>query len=294
MRGKKFIVFNLIVLTTIYFSGCQENNDPISPNYKQSGLKIEVPADVNGKVLKEMIGVNITKHINDIKGNNVTSGGLEDQYLIDDFNNDGVADVAVRRGNLLIIDTNRDGVADHAFYFGNGNSERGYYTTNGGIAIVRGNSIFIDDNLDGITDRSFTFGNGNNDAEYIFMKPSGVAVRRADASSVANHIIVDINMDGYADSDFYWGNGNNESQYLHGFYSLSGWGLRRDYIWHLYGTSNTYSYGLGNNEDGYFLGKFPGNSSYNTVAVLRGNTFYYDNNMDGSHNGTFSFGTGLK
>ncbi|MBS3946382.1 MAG: hypothetical protein KGZ42_12835 [Melioribacter sp.] len=114
-----------------------------------------------------MVGKNITS-VSHLKGKNITSGGLEDQYLIDDFNNDSYADIAVRRGNLIIIVTNRDGVSDIAFTYGNGNSERGYYTSNGSIAIVRNNSIFIDDNLDGITDRSFTFGNGNSEAEYIF------------------------------------------------------------------------------------------------------------------------------
>lgn len=93
------------------------------------------------------------------------------------------------------MDYNRDGVSDHSFTFGNGNSERGYYNTDGGIAIVRGNAIYIDDNLDGIADRSFTFGNGNSESEYLLMRPSGIAVRRG------NLIIWDLNMDGIPNSN---------------------------------------------------------------------------------------------
>ncbi|MBS3946381.1 MAG: hypothetical protein KGZ42_12830 [Melioribacter sp.] len=102
-------------------------------------------------------------------------------------------------------------------------------------------------------------------------------------------------MNGIADVDFYWGNGNNESQYGHGFPfpSSGGWGLRRNYTWYFYNMSVTYNYGLGDTENGYFLGEYAGNGNY-TLAVLRGNTLYYDTNWDSQHDGTFSFGTGLK
>ncbi|MDD3558912.1 MAG: hypothetical protein PHW27_10085 [Melioribacteraceae bacterium] len=187
------------------------------------------------------------------------------------------------------MDYNRDGISDHSFTFGNGNSERGYYTTNGGIAIVRGNAIYIDDNLDGIADRSFTFGNGSSESEYLFMRPIGIAVRRG------NLIIWDLNMDGIPNSSFTFGNGNSEDQYSHAPVILgsSGWGLRRDYTWYVYPSGN-YSYGNGNQEDGYFFGKFPGGTSYYECAVLRYNTLYYDNDNDGQSEGSFSFGTGLK
>lgn len=283
----------IIAVAIIFTVACNENEELITQNVT-TGLKIPIEDKVQGKIINEMIGIDITNNT-DIKLKSVTSGGLEDQYLIDDFNRDGRADVAVRRGNLIIIDTNRDGVSDLAFTFGNGSSERGYYTSNGGIAIVRNNSIFIDDNLDGLADRSFTYGNGNSDAQYIFMRPSGIAVRRADINPTANHIIVDYNMDGYSDVDFYWGLGDSENQYDHGFPfpSSGGWGLRRNQVWHFYNTVSTYSYGNGTSEDGYFLGKYTGNGTY-YEAVLRGNTFYFDGNYDGVADGSFSFGTGLK
>ncbi len=239
-----------------------------------------------------MIGINIENQ-NNVKSRSISSGELEDQYLIDDFNNDGMADIAVRRGNLIIIDTNRDGISNLAFTFGYGNLERGYYTSNGGIAVVRNSSIFIDDNFDGLADRSFSFGNGNSESEYIFMKPSGIAVRRMDYNNLANHIYVDYNMDGYSDVDFFFGNGASENQYTHGFMGISGWALRRDYVWHSYTNSNTYSFGNGNSEKGYFLGEYVGGGNY-FMGILRGNTIYYDSNMDGLSDGNYSFGTGLK
>ncbi|MCX6168677.1 MAG: hypothetical protein NTX65_05035 [Ignavibacteriales bacterium] len=278
------VLLAIIAIST----SCTSQEDSITANVP-SGLKIPVESNINGKIIREMIGIDITHKNKLSKTSSVLSGGLEDQYLVDDFNHDGYADVAVRRGYYILIDTNRDGVSDIAFSFGNGNSERCYEPSNGGIAIVRGSSVYVDDNLDGTADRSFSFGNGNSEDQYIFMRPSGIAVRRG------NQIIYDYGMDGNADGNFYFGNGNSEDQYIHGFDlpSSGGWSLRRDYVWHHYYTTPTYSYGYGNSEDGYFLGKFDGGSNYD-FAVLRGNTLYYDNNRDGTADGNFSFGSGLK
>lgn len=292
MKSIKLLIKLSILIAIILLVTFCNKQDLITENIP-NGLKIPIENNINGSVVSELIDVDITRKNANPKVNSVSSGSLEDQYLVDDFNHDGYADVAVRRGNLLIIDTDRDGVSNFAFTFGNGNLERGYYTTNGGIAVVRGSSIFIDDNFDGLADRSFSYGNGNSEAEYIFLKPTGVAVRRADINSTANHILQDDNMDGYVDRDFYWGNGNSEDQYAHGFTIVSGWCLRRNYIWYTYPSGLPYSFGYGNAEDGYFLGKYDGGLYYD-FAVLRGNTLYHDDDRDGTADGNFSFGTGLK
>lgn len=288
-RGK-LILFSIIIIIGISLSSCQNPQSPTGSVPQESQLKIPVPSDVNGKIITDMAGVDITSQTKNLKAKGVTSAGIEDQYLVDDFNNDGVADVAVRRGSLIIIDWNRDGIADHSFTFGNGNSERGYYNYHGGIAIVRGNSIYIDTNLDGTADISFTYGNGNSEDEYLFCKGgfNGVAVRRG------NTIYLDTDLDGNVNNTFSYGNGNSEDQYTSdGGFSYNGWGCRTGSNWRFYGTLNTYSYGLGNSEDGYFLGKWPG-SSYYRFAVLRHHVLYYDNNMDETSDGSVSFGTGLK
>lgn len=272
----------LVVSLIALFVQCSDQNAIVSSDEK-SGLKIPVASNINGSIVKEMIGVDITHKATNSKMNKVT--GIEDQYLVDDFNHDGSTDVAVRRGSLIIIDTNRDGVSDLAFSFGNGNSERGYYTTNGGIAVVRDYNIYIDDNLDGLADRSFQFGNGNSESQYIFLYGGGVAVRRLDYG-VENHIIVDSDMDGIANNDFYFGNGSSEDQYSHGINSVSGWCVRRNNAWYTYGSQYAYTFGNGNSENGYFWSNL-------ACFVLRGNTLYYDSNYDGVADGNFSFGTGL-
>ncbi|MDX9924799.1 MAG: hypothetical protein RBS48_08540 [Ignavibacteriaceae bacterium] len=131
------IFYFLLVL--IFLNGCKQNDSIVQVN--ENGLKIPIENNINGKIIENMIGINIENQ-NNVKSRSISSGELEDQYLIDDFNNDGMADIAVRRGNLIIIDTNRDGISNLAFTFGYGNLERGYYTSNGGIAVVR-NSSFI-------------------------------------------------------------------------------------------------------------------------------------------------------
>jgi hypothetical protein len=54
------------------------------------------------------------------------NGNSEDQYLVGDWNGDGLDNIAVRRGNNIPMDFNFDGIVDFVQVYGNGNSEDQY------------------------------------------------------------------------------------------------------------------------------------------------------------------------
>jgi hypothetical protein len=271
---KNPIKYPTIILISIFIiRGCNNTTDISSPD-SNSSPQVQTPKSSSSP------GKTKTKP-------STQSGELEDQYLFDDFNGDGYCDVAVRRGSLIMMDFDRDGSTDRSFYWGNGNSERGYYTYEGGLAIVRGNTIYLDTDADGNTDDSLQYGNGATEDEYLF-GGYGVTVRRD------NLLIYDTDLDGTADDSVTVGYGDSEDQYTDSF-CPNGWAVRRGNTFYFYGSGSPYSYGYGNSEDGYFFGNWNNNlAGCKSVGVLRGNTLYYDTNRDGQADGNFSYGTGLK
>ena len=188
----------------------------------------------------------------------VSAVSPEDEYLVGDWDGDGKANIAVRRGNTIYMDTNFDGKHEKVQTYGNGNSEDEYLVGDwdgdgkDNIAVRRGNVIYMDTNFDGKQDIVQAYGNGNSEDEYLVGdwngdKRDNIAVRRG------NTIYMDTNFDGKQEIVQSYGNGNFEDEYLVGDWN----GDRRD-----------------------------------NIAVRRGNTIHMDTNFDGKEDKKQSYGNG--
>jgi hypothetical protein len=228
--------------------------------------------------------------------------GAPDQYLVGDWDGDGIDNLGIRRGNVIILDFNNDGIADYTFAYGNGSSESEYLVGdwNGdgrdNIAVRRGNQIIMDYNFDGGGDADFRYGNGNSESEYLVGDWNGdgkdnIAVRRD------NQIIMDYNFDGGGDADFRYGNGNSESGYLVGDWNGDGKdniAVRRDnqiimdYNFDGGGDAD-FRYGNGSSESEYLVGDWNRDRKDN-IAVRRKNQIILDYNFDGAGDADFKIG----
>ncbi|MEA5499973.1 choice-of-anchor Q domain-containing protein [Limnoraphis robusta] len=172
-----------------------------------------------------------------------------DQYLIGDWNGDGIDDLAIRDEFRVFMDYTRDGIPDIIQEYGRGNNEDEYLVGDwdgdgrDNLAVRRGNQVFMDTNFDGSYDVLQQYGTGNNEDEYLVGDWDGdgddnLAVRRG------NQVFMDTNFDGSHDV--------------------------------------LQQYGRVNNEDEYLVGNWDGNGGDN-LAVRRGFEAFMDTNFDGSH-----------
>ena len=224
------------------------------------------------------------------------SNNYDDQYLEGDWDGDGRANIAVRRGNRILMNFNYDQNHDFDQYYGTGNSESEYLVGdwNGdgrdNIAIRRGNQILMDFDYDGNHDLVQYYGAGNSEDEYLVGDWDGdgrdnIAVRRG------NQILMNFDYDRIHDLVQYYGAGNSEDEYLVGDWNGDG----RDNIAVRRGNQILMNfdydrihdlvqyYGAGNSEDEYLVGDWDGDGRDN-IAVRRGNqilmNFDYDGNYD--------------
>ncbi len=185
-------------------------------------------------------------------------GDDEDQYLVGDWDGDGLDNLAVRRGNKILMDYDFDGYADFTQSYGRGNEEDDYLVGDwdgdgrDNIAVRRGNKIYMDTDFDNIHNIYQSYGRGNDEDEYLVGDWDGdgrdnIGVRRG------NKV--------YMDTDF--DNIHNIGQ----------------------------SYGKGNDEDQYLVGDWDRDGRSN-LAVRRGNKIYMDTDFDGTHNILQGYGKG--
>ena len=196
-------------------------------------------------------------------------GAQEDEYLVGDWDGDGIDEIAVRRGNEIIMDFNGDGQRDRTQYYGRGAQEDEYLVGDWDgdgtdeIAVRRGDQIWMDFNGDSRHDFIQSYGRGAQEDEYLVGDWDGdgrdnIAVRRG------YEIIMDTNFDVFRDLVQRYGNGNREDQYLVGDWDADGrdnLAVRRGY--EIIMDTNfdsardfTQRYGNGNREDQYLVGNW--------------------------------------
>lgn len=114
---------------------------------------------------------NFWRDYNDWFGSSVFQG--KDFALVGDWNCNGWAGVAVKRGNIYLLDNNRDGVVDLSFTYGEATDQPivGHWQGNAvgdsgkpcdTISLKRGKRYFINNGLSTGSDYSFTYGQENN------------------------------------------------------------------------------------------------------------------------------------
>ncbi len=208
-------------------------------------------------------------------------GDEEDEYLVGDWDGDGVDNLAVRRGNKILMDTDFDGRANITQGYGKGNEEDEYLVGDwdgdgrDNIAVRRGNKILMDYDFDGRANFTQGYGKGNAEDEYLVGDWDGdgrdnIAVRRG------NKILMDYDFNGNANFTQGYGKGNEEDEYLVGDWDGDGRdniAVRRgnkilmDYDYD--GRANfTQGYGKGNGEAEYLSGDWDGDGRSN-LAVRR-------------------------
>ncbi len=208
-------------------------------------------------------------------------GDEEDQYLVGDWDGDGVENIAVRRGNKIYMDTNFDGKHDILQSYGWGNNEDDYLVGDwdgdgrDNIAVRRGNKIYMDTNFDSIHNIYQSYGRGNDEDEYLVGDWDGdgrdnIAVRRW------GKVYMDTNFNSVHDILQIYGGGGNEDDYLVGDWDGDGrsnLAVRRgnkvlmDYDFNSY-ANFTQGYGGGNAEAEYLSGDWDGDGRSN-IAVRR-------------------------
>jgi len=244
-----------------------------------------------------------------------SAAASEDQYLIGDWDGDGLDNVGVRRGNQYLLDTDFTGGHDISVRYGGKNEDDylvGDFTQSGcdTIAIRRDNSILIDTDLDGRHDITLVFGAGNAADEYYVADFDGdgnddIGVR------TGNQTVRDLGpaWDGVEDGTLAYGGGSNEDQYLWGSWcppciddGIPVGPLRQQVAVrrgnqilmnddHDAAHEFLQVYGSGSGEDEYLIGDMDGDGLDN-VIVRRGNILLIDANYDGSHDSLQVFGTG--
>ncbi|MEM1167585.1 MAG: Ig-like domain-containing protein [Cyanobacteria bacterium P01_H01_bin.35] len=197
------------------------------------------------------------------------TGVNEDEYLVGDWDGDGVDEIAVRRNEKIYMDYDGAAGHDNIFAFGNGNNEDEYLVGDWDgdgtdeIAVRRNHRIYMD--YDGAAghDNIFAFGNGNSEDEYLVGDWDGdgtdeIAIRRN------NTIYMDYDGVSGTENIFAFGNGNSEDEYLVGDWdndSTDEIAIRRNNTIYMdydgvSGVENILTLGNGNTEDQYLVGIF--------------------------------------
>jgi len=172
-----------------------------------------------------------------------------DEYLIGDWDGDGVDNYAARKGNQIYMDTNFDGTHDILQTYGLGNAEDQYLVGdwNGdgtdNIAVRRGNKIYMDTDFNSTHNILQTYGDISSVDEYLVGDWNGdrrdnIAVRQGNTI--------------YMDTDF-----NSTHNILQ-------------------------TYGDISSVDEYLVGDWDGNGTDN-LAIRLGSSFYMDTNFNNTH-----------
>jgi subtilisin family serine protease len=227
-----------------------------------------------------------------------------DQYLIGDWDGDGISNLAVRRGGCVYMDTNFDGLHDILQCYGMGWAEDEYLVGDwdgdgrDNLAVRRGGHVLMDTNFDGVHDIDQAYGWGEGEDEYLVGDWDGdgrdnLAVRRGGC------VLMDYNYDGTHDQSQCYGGGWAEDDYLVGDWNGDG----RDNLAVRRGGcvlkdtnfdtvhDQLQCYGLANGEDGYLMGDWDGDKIDN-LSVRRGNCVLKDTNFDGTHDQSQCYGFG--
>ncbi len=160
-----------------------------------------------------------------------------DQYLVGDWNGDGVDDLAVRQANRIFMDYTHDGIVDQIQEYGRGNNEDEYLVGDwdgdgrDNLAVRRGFRVFMDTDFAGDHDQIQAYGRGNNEDEYLIGDWDGdgrdnLAVRRG------FRVLMDTDFAGNHNQIQEYGRGNNEDEYLVGDWDGDGQdnlAVRRDF-----------------------------------------------------------------
>lgn len=182
----------------------------------------------------------------------------EDEYLVGDWDGDGLNEIAVRRGNQFYLSFDNDTSHDKVFTFGNGNSEDqhlvGDWDGDGvdEIAVRRGNTIYFNYGHNSATDHQMNFGNGNSESNYYAGDWDNDGV---DEIAVRRNDVIYLTYD------------HNSS------------------------AEHQYTYGTGDNEDGYIVGDWDGDGD-DEFAFRRFNTVIKNYQHDSEFNSVVSFGLG--
>ncbi|WP_413160433.1 choice-of-anchor Q domain-containing protein [Capilliphycus salinus ALCB114379] len=218
-----------------------------------------------------------------------------DEYLIGDWNGDGIDDLAIRDEFRVFMDYTRDGIPDIIQEYGRGNNEDEYLVGDwdgdgdDNLAVRRGNEVLMNFDFDGNHDTLQAYGRVNNEDEYLVGDWDGdgddnLAVRRG------NEVLMNFDFDGNHDTLQAYGRGNNEDEYLVGDWDGDGddnLAVRRGFeVLMDFNLDGSYDllqqYGRLNNEDEYLVGNWDGNGG-DHLAVRRGFEAFMDTNFDGSH-----------
>jgi hypothetical protein len=219
-----------------------------------------------------------------------------DEYLIGDWNGDGVDDLAVRIDFKIFMDYTQDGVADEVQEYGRGNDEDEYLVGDwdgdgrDNIAVRRGFEVLMDTDFAGGEDITLAYGRGNNEDEYLVGDWDGdgrdnIAVRRG------FEVLMDTDFGGGDGIIQEYGTGNNEDEYLVGDWDGDGrdnLAVRRNFEVLMDtdfagGEDITQAYGRGNNEDEYLVGDWDGDGRDN-LAVRRDFQVLMDTDFDSDGN----------
>ena len=244
-----------------------------------------------------------------------SAAAKEDDYLIGDWDGDGLDNVGVRRGNQFLLDTNFLGGHEIEVRYGKKDEDDylvGDFTQSGcdTIAIRRDDSILIDTDLDGRHDITVVFGDGNAADEYYVQDFDGDGVDDIGVRT-GNQTSRDLGpaWDGVSDGVLGYGGGANEDQYLWGSWcppciedGIPAGPLRQQVAVRRgnqilmnddHDAAHEYEqfYGSGGGEDQYLVGDMDGDGLDNLI-VRRGNILLINADYDGSHDSLQVFGTG--
>jgi len=221
--------------------------------------------------------------------------GFEDEYLVGDWNDDGRATLAVRRGCQVLMDNDFDTSHDQSVVFGCGVQNDqflvGDWDGDGDddLAVRRGGVIFEDTGRD-----PYGYGDGNAEDDYMVGDYNGDGRNEIWIRRGCGFLVDTARNGGGPEVTLSYGCGVQNDQYLIGNWDGSGGddlAVRRGNRFH-YASRSSQDFGDGPYEDDYLVGDWNGDGQDN-VALRRGAMVLMDVNFDGSHDIRQVYGQGM-
>ncbi len=216
---------------------------------------------------------------------------VEDQYLVGDWDGDGIDTFAVRRRDKIYYQPNLNSTTGVVVSYGNGQSEDehlvGDWDGDGRdtLAVRRGNQVLYQRNINSTLGIAISFGDGNREDQYLVGDWDGdgkdtLAVRRG------NRIYYQPNINSTTGVLVTFGNGRSEDQYLVGDWDGDGkdsLAVRRNNRLLYQATISSTAgseiiYGNGRGEREYLVGSFSGNRK-STFVVRRKHVLIYQTSL---------------
>jgi hypothetical protein len=217
-----------------------------------------------------------------------------DKALVGDWDDDGRAEIGLKRGNEYLLDYNNDGVSNKTFGWGRASDVAlvGDWDGDGmdETGLKRGDQYYLDTDNDGDSDIRFGMGRATDVALVGDWDGDGdetIGLRRG------KEYFYDNNHDG--DADVAFGIGRATDVALVGDWDGDGddtIGLRRASGYYLDNNNDRnveVSFDLGKASDGVLVGDWDGDNK-DEIGLKRNNRYFYDNNNDGDADASFIFG----